>query len=53
MGFHEEINESFSREKDYEVQYYLPDLKKRMLRTISEHPPAHLDDWQRNEIQTN
>jgi len=54
MGFDDEIDEFFSREKDTEVQYYLPALKERMLRTIREHPPVHPDDWQppKNESTT-
>jgi hypothetical protein len=46
MGFDDEIDAFFCREKDTEIQQYLPQLKERMLRTIREHPPAHPDDWQ-------
>lgn len=45
MGFDDEVDKFFSQERDVEVQYYLPELKERMLRVISEHPPAHPDDW--------
>jgi len=40
------FDEFFSRVRDTEIQFYLPELKERMLRVIQEHPPTRPDDWQ-------
>ena len=45
-AFGSEEDEFFSRVKDTEIHYYLPELKEKMLRTIGQHPPLHPDDWQ-------
>jgi len=45
MDFNDQIDEFFSRERDTEVFYLLPDLKERMIKVIEDHPPAHPDDW--------
>lgn len=45
MDFNQEIDSFFSREEDKGIQYLVPELKERMLRTISEHPPKKPDDW--------
>jgi hypothetical protein len=45
MNFSEEVDEFFSREVDTEIQYYLPELKERLLNLTREFPPAHPDDW--------
>jgi hypothetical protein len=39
------MDEFFSRERDTEIWHFLPELKKRMGRTIKERPPRHPDDW--------
>ena len=45
MDFNQEIDSFFSREEDKGIQYLVPELKERMLHTISEHPPKKPDDW--------
>ena len=46
MNFDPEIDEFFSRVRDREIFYLIPELKRRMLAKIEEHPPLHLDDWE-------
>ena len=46
MNFNPKIDEFFSRERDTEVHYFLPQLKSRMLQAIQNNPPPHPDDWQ-------
>ena len=41
-----QIDEFFSRVEDKEIQYYVPELKERILRAIRHDPPAHPDDWE-------
>jgi len=45
MNFSPIVDEFFSRERDLEVYYLLPELKHRMLRAIQRYPPEHPDDW--------
>jgi hypothetical protein len=44
-GYSIETDEYYSRVRDTEVYYYIPELKKRILRSIELHPPLHPDDW--------
>ena len=44
--FTAEMDEFFSRERDTEILYYVPELKQRMLDVIRDHPPPHPDDWE-------
>jgi len=46
LTFDSDVDRFFSRKKDTEVQFYVPKLKRRMLRSLENNPPAHQDDWQ-------
>ena len=46
LAFSSEVDRFFSREKDTEVRYYVPELKRRMLRAVEENPPVRPDDWE-------
>jgi len=45
LTFNSQVDEFFSRVKDVEVHHYVPEVRRRMLRTIQKHPPTHPDDW--------
>lgn len=44
--YDDEMDEFFSRVEDTEIQYYVPELKERMLRSIRQYPIPHPDDWE-------
>lgn len=46
LVFDSDIDQYFSREKDTEIHYYVPELRRRMLSAIQENPPMHPDDWE-------
>jgi len=46
LMFDSQVDRFFSREKDTEVQFYVPELKRRMLRSLQDNPPPHPDDWE-------
>ena len=45
MDFNEEIDKFFSEVYDAEIFYLLPELVRRILRSLQAHPPRHPDDW--------
>jgi len=46
LTFDSQVDSFFSHEKDTEIHYYVPELKRRMLRAIRDNPPPRPDDWE-------
>lgn len=45
MDFDEDVDDFFSQIYDAEIFYLLPNLVRRILRSLQAHPPRHPDDW--------
>lgn len=47
MNYTDEVDEFFSRVRDTEILYYVPELKRRMIHSINQCPSSpRPDDWE-------